>query len=156
MSNLIPYRDDDPLREMERMMETMRDFVRLGPAGNWYTQPSFTQLPVNVREEDNNLIVEASLPGISEDDVSINITGDVLTISAERQQESKKEGESWHIREFQYGRAARSIRLPQEVNAEHAEAELKDGILSIRIPVERPSRHKIEIKAKKAIEGKAE
>lgn len=156
MSNLIPYREDDPLREMERMIETMRDFVRLGPAGNWYTQPSFTQLPVNVREEGNNLLVEASLPGVSEDDISINITGDVLTISAERQKEAEKKDEGWHIREFQYGRASRSIRLPQEVNADRAEAELRDGILSISIPVERPNHHKIEIKAKKAIEGKAE
>lgn len=155
MSSLIPYQDDDPLREMDRMFENMRNFVRMGPAGNWYTQPGFTQLPLNVRQEENNLIIEAALPGISEEDLNINVTGDVLTIAAERQQESESERRSWHIREFQYGRAARSVRLPQEVNADGAEAELKDGILKIRFPIEHPGRHKIEIKPKKTLEGKA-
>ena len=156
MSSLVPYRRDDPFREMERMLDTMRDFVRLGPSASWYTQPSFTQLPINMREENNELIIEASMAGVSEDDIHIDVSDDILTITANRQEEHEQEGQHWHIREFRYGRASRSIRLPKEVNADRAEAHLEQGILTIRMPLERPSTQRIQIKPRKTVPGKAE
>ncbi|HLV44294.1 MAG TPA: Hsp20/alpha crystallin family protein [Aggregatilineales bacterium] len=156
MSSLIPYRDVDPLREMERMLETMRNFVRMGPAGNWYTQPGFTQLAINLSEKDNMLVVETAMPGVSEEDININVADDILTITADRQEKAERQDEQWHVREFQYGRVARSIRLPHAVNAGAAEAELQNGILTIRIPIDHPVRNRIEIKPRKMIEGKSE
>ena len=156
MSQMIPYRGDDPLREMERMLETMRNFVRLGPAADWYTQPGVTQLPINLIEEEGAVVVEAALPGVSEDDVSINLNDDILTISAEKREQSEGERGRWHVREFQYGRASRSIRLPQAVNPDKAEAELHHGVLTIRIPVEQASHRQIEIKPRKTAEGRTE
>ena len=156
MSSLIPYRDVDPLREMERMLETMRNFVRMGPAGSWYTQPGFTQLAINLSEKDNMLVVETPMPGVSEEDININVADDILTITADRQEKAERQDKQWHVREFQYGRVARSIRLPHAVNADAAEAELQNGILTIRIPIDHPVRNRIEIKPRKMIEGKSE
>lgn len=156
MSSMIPYRRDDPFREMERMLDSMRDFVRLGPSASWYTQPGFTQLPINMREENNELVIEAAMAGVGEDDIHIDVTDDILTITANRQEEHEREGQNWHLREFRYGRASRSVRLPREVNADRAEAELASGILTIRVPLEHPDRQRIKIRPRKTIEGKTE
>lgn len=147
---LIPYRDDDPFREMSRMLDTMRNFVRLGPSASWTIQPGTTQLPINVTDDDTTVTVEAALPGIDEESIDVSVSGDILTISAESERAREEGGEErgWYIRELHYGSVSRSVRLPAEVSADRAEATLENGILTITLPKEQPSEsRRITVKA---------
>lgn len=88
------------------------------------------------------------LPGMSEKDVSVQVDGDVLTVSGERHREEKTEGTEFHRVEHRYGAFARSVTLPQDVRGDEIEATFRNGVLTIVVPKAEPTRaRKIEIKA---------
>jgi HSP20 family protein len=92
--------------------------------------------PVSVAETANELIFTAELPGMSEENVSIDIENDVLTISGEKTEE-RTEGEedrSYHLWERTYGSFRRSFTLPRAVSTAEATAEFENGILEVRLP----------------------
>ena len=89
---------------------------------------------VEVLERGDKLLVRAELPGVSKDDVSVDITDDVLTIEGERRQESEDRGEGFYRSERSYGHFVRSIPLPEGVDSEKADAKFKDGVLEITLP----------------------
>lgn len=157
MSQLIPFREDDPFREMMRMMDAMRNWMErafFAPLTTWPTLAEVGTLAVNVREDENNVVVETAIPGVSEDDIDINVQGDTLTITAEAKAGREESREGWHLRELRYGKCSRAVRLPAEVNAEKATAELSNGILTITLPKAKPSPvHKIAVKAGKLLKG---
>lgn len=81
--------------------------------------------------EDDTYVLRAEMPGIDPDkDVTVKLDGDVLTIRGERREEQKDKNH----REFHYGAFSRSIRLPQEVQADQVKASYKDGVLEVRVP----------------------
>jgi len=103
--------------------------VRRGDGGIWAP-------PVSVAETGDELIFTAELPGLSENDVSIEIENDVLTISGEKTEE-RTEGEeerNYHVWERSYGSFRRSFTLPRAVNTADASAEFENGVLEIRLP----------------------
>jgi HSP20 family protein len=89
---------------------------------------------VDIKEEEGKLIVAADIPGIDKDEVSINIRGDMLEISAEKKEEKEEKEEGYIKRERRYRKFYRSIPLPAEVDKENVEASLKDGVLRIALP----------------------
>jgi len=92
--------------------------------------------PVSVSETADELVFTAELPGLNEDQVSIDLENDVLTISGEKIEE-RTEGEeerSYHLWERSYGSFRRSFSLPRAVNADEARAHFKNGVLEIRLP----------------------
>ena len=108
---------------------------------DWSTWPAMTgawrwgdNLPVDMYETDDAVVVKAALPGVHEDDIDIEERDGVLTIKAESKAEDEHDEYGWHIRERRYGMWQRSLRLPTEVKADKAKAELSDGILTITLP----------------------
>jgi HSP20 family protein len=89
---------------------------------------------VEVLEKGDKLVVRAEIPGVSKDDVSIDLTDDVLTIQGERRQEFEDRGEGFYRSERSYGRFLRSIPLPEGTDAEKAEARFNDGVLEVTLP----------------------
>jgi len=88
---------------------------------------------VDVFETKDDLMVRAELPGMTEKDVELSITGDVLTIKGERSgavdgQESVHRSERW------YGKFERSLTLPIPIQAEKVKATYRDGVLTIQLP----------------------
>jgi HSP20 family protein len=78
------------------------------------------------------------------------VTGDVLTIRGEAQQEEEKKDHAWHIREHHFGSFERSVALPVNVVSDRATAEFEDGVLTITLPKAEEVKPKtITIKAKK-------
>ncbi|MCH5376680.1 MAG: Hsp20/alpha crystallin family protein [Planctomycetes bacterium] len=137
----------EPWAEMNRLRDEMdRLFGRYGLA-----QPrSFGASvfpPLNLWEDDNNLYVEAELPGFELDELEIYVTGEnQLSIKGERQQPSS-EGGTWHRQERRHGHFQRSIELPSQVDTDRVSAEFKHGVLRITLsksPAARPRR--IEVK----------
>ncbi len=91
-------------------------------------------LAVDVSEDQENVYVRSSLPGFAKDEVSVEVHDSVLSIKAEHKAESEEKGEKYYRRERRFGSMSRSIALPSPVREGEAAAELKDGVLTVRIP----------------------
>ena len=85
-------------------------------------------------EADDAFVLKADLPGLSEDDVAIEVQDNVLTISGSRQAEHERKEQGWYRLERSYGSFSRSLTLPDGVDAEKVEAKFDRGVLEIRIP----------------------
>jgi HSP20 family protein len=102
---------------------------------------------LNLWEAGDELFVEAELPGLNMEQLEIYMTGNQLSITGERQLPPHEQG-VWHRQEREYGKFTRTIELPVEVNADAVSAELKHGVLLIRLPKSDAIKpRKIEVKA---------
>lgn len=116
----------DPFEEMQRLQDHLF-------GGRGLAKQAF-DIRVDIREEDGAFLVNADVPGMSAKDVHVDIEKNVLTIRGERKVE-KEEGEGAYRRvERQYGSFSRSFTLPETVDAEGISADLKDGVLALRLP----------------------
>ena len=115
-------------REVDRLFE---DFFDGGTRRFWGrgTEPA-----VEVCDTQDAVVVKAQVPGVSKDQLQVNITDDTLTLKGEMQEEEKKEGKNFHRQEFRYGAFERTVALPMAVQADKATAQLKDGVLEITLP----------------------
>lgn len=107
--------------------------------------------PVDLYETEEEVIVKASLPGVSPEDIDISISDDVLRIRAEvsEAREEGKEGEEVLLRERRFRSFYRSLRLPAAVDSDQAEAEIENGVLTLTMPkVEEAKPKTISVKAK--------
>lgn len=95
-----------------------------------------TTLPaVNVKETDDDYILEVAAPGMSKKDFKINFQNNVLTISSEKQEEKDEKEDSYTRREFCYQSFQRSFTVPHnDVDSEKISAAYADGILSVKLP----------------------
>jgi HSP20 family protein len=114
---------------------------------------------MDLAEEEAELVLTADLPGLTEEDLSIEIKDRVLTISGERRAEAEREGKAFHRVERSFGRFTRSLNLPAGVDPEGIAANFANGVLEVRIPKPEERRpHLIEIGSGggAAIEAEAE
>jgi HSP20 family protein len=95
-----------------------------------------TSLPaVNVKETDDDYIIEVAAPGMSKKDFKVNMQNNVLTISSEKQEEKNEEEDNYTRREFCYRSFQRSFTVPgHQVDSDKIKASYNDGILSINLP----------------------
>lgn len=142
---------------MNRMLERMRAIMDMPllPFDGDLLQRSDANLPaIDMTSDDKHVIVRAEVPGFKEDEVKVDVRGNVLTITAESKQEREDKQENWHIREMRYGKFARSVMLPEEVVFEKADATLENGILTVKLPKQKPSPvHQIAVKARNLLKG---
>ena len=89
---------------------------------------------VDIQERDGQLVVRADLPGLSKDDIKVEIKEDMLSIQGERKQEKKEEREGYFYNECSYGSFYRAVPLPEGVDASKATAEFHNGVLEIAMP----------------------
>ncbi|NOT55432.1 MAG: Hsp20/alpha crystallin family protein [Deltaproteobacteria bacterium] len=154
MRSSLPWKRKGEVQPVERRMENMvQDFFddvgrlweRELPA--WRTEAWGPALESHI--ENGNLIVKADLPGIDPKEVSISVTGNQLTIEGERKHEKKEEEKGYYYRELAYGKFARTMTLPEGVDAEKVKATYKDGVLRMTMPAPKaltPKRIQIEAK----------
>ena len=125
---------DDPFAEMERLSAEMnRAFQRFGITDGGQ-QAAGTYPAVDVWQDEDRLYIEAELPGMEIGDLEIYVTGgNQLTIRGERKPPTV-EGGTWHRQERGYGKFSRLLALPCDVKTDEVEAELKDGVLTVKLP----------------------
>lgn len=105
-------------------------------------------LPLDVIERDNEFIVHASVPGFDPSQIDISVQGDTLTIRGTMEQEQETRQETYYLRERRIGSFDRTIRLPASVNPDKAEAEYKNGVLTLHLPkVETAVTKKIKVRS---------
>ncbi|MDH3750316.1 MAG: Hsp20/alpha crystallin family protein, partial [Gammaproteobacteria bacterium] len=125
-----------------RWMETFEPFGMKWPMGI-DLERSFR---VDILDREKELVVRAELPGVEKDDVEVTVMGDRLMIEAEREFEEEEKKETFYRHELGFGELMRTIALPVEVDVEHIEAELKDGILNVILPkVQAAERHTVKV-----------
>jgi HSP20 family molecular chaperone IbpA len=92
------------------------------------------QLTVDVFHDDSHIIVQSTVAGVTPEDLDVSITNDMVTIRGERRRTHKVDPEDYFYQECYWGPFSRSIILPVEIDADRAEARIKNGILTIKIP----------------------
>lgn len=130
----------NPFGEMLSLREAMNQLLEesvIRPGTGFMTgtgNASTYSFPINVYQTDDDLKVEALLPGVSQEDVQIDVDRGVLTIAAKRHGWEPAEGQSWYLREIRPGAFTRSLSLPFPVETEHATAHFTNGVLTLTLP----------------------
>jgi|JI10StandDraft_1071094.scaffolds.fasta_scaffold2108528_1 HSP20 family protein len=117
----------DPFFELNRLQNDLARNADLPRSAAWAPTVDITEGP-------EAITVHAELPGIAPDDVKIDLENNVLTLRGERRIEKKKDEGTAHRVERFYGSFSRQFLLPRTVDAEKIEADLKDGVLTVRLP----------------------
>ena len=138
--------------EMNRLMNSFFD-----PANGGSNGPARRWVPaMDLVETDGAFVLKADLPGLSEDDVTVEVDGNVLTVKGERRAEHEDTREGYFRLERSFGSFARALTLPEGVDAEEVQASFDKGVLEVRIPKpeeRKPRRIEIGAGAQKTIEG---
>jgi HSP20 family protein len=101
---------------------------------------------VDLVEADDRYVLKADLPGLTAEDVTIEVTDDVLTVSGERHGETSEKRDGYVRLERHSGAFRRSVRLPEGVDAERVAASFEHGVLEVSIPKpEARKPHRVEI-----------
>ncbi|HEY84791.1 MAG TPA: Hsp20/alpha crystallin family protein [Chloroflexi bacterium] len=139
--NVAIQRADNPVYSLQREMNRLFDdffptdfglapFKEFGPGeGFGAFSPS-----VDIAETDKEIKVSTELPGLSEDDIEVSLSGDTLTISGEKKAEKEDKGKNYYRMERSYGSFRRAIPLPCEVETDKVNATFKKGVLNIVLP----------------------
>ncbi|WP_119068346.1 Hsp20/alpha crystallin family protein [Aggregatilinea lenta] len=141
MANLTRYNNPRSLAE-RRSANTPRTFDEMWDtlwrdAWNMFDRDADSRHlapAMDVVENENSVTIRVDLPGLDPGNVNVEVEGDTLTISGEMGDTVEKEGEQYHYRERSYGSFKRSLRLPDYVNAEKADASFKNGVLNLTLP----------------------
>ncbi|PSQ16957.1 heat-shock protein Hsp20 [Halobacteriales archaeon QS_8_69_26] len=131
----------NPFDEIEQMLERMSRQVEEGMSG----RAGLGSIPVDVRDEGEEFVVTADLPGYEADDVDLTLSGKRLEITGEREFGYEEDADYVH-RERRRSSVSRTVRLPEEVDPEAVEADLDDGVLTVHLPKAHTDEgHQIEI-----------
>jgi HSP20 family protein len=142
-------------REMDRLMDSFfeRGFGSLWREGgaqedDWQGRALWSP-QIDVQQRNDSVIVRADLPGVSKENVQVEVEGDALIISGQRREQREEGGDdqSYRLLERSYGSFYRSVPLPQGVDPDRIEAAMRDGVLTVTLPLAenaRPRRIQIQ------------
>ena len=103
--------------------------------------------PVDVRQEGDEWLIEAEVPGLSKEDIEITVENGVLTITGEINKSTEQKEPDYHLCERRHGKFSRSFKLPSTADGEQVNANLEQGILTLRIPTRAEAKpRRIEVK----------
>lgn len=111
------------------------DFFK--PWNEWFTTPwkGLSSVPaVNIEENENEYLVSLAAPGMSKDDFKIDVNGNMLTISSEKEETKEEKEKPFTRREYNYSSFSRSFTLPADVNREGIMARYENGVLKLSLP----------------------
>ena len=150
----------EPLREMATLQNEMNRLF-----GTFFDTPTTTAdgngfrrwIPaMDLVETDDHFVLRADLPGLTKDDVSIELEDRVLTVSGERKAEHEDRHEGYYRVERAFGSFSRSLTLPEGVEPDSVEASFDNGVLEVRIPKpeeRKPRKVEIGVGDRETIEG---
>ena len=119
----------EPMRELDRLFNTVFESPATDARALRRWMPA-----MDLVEAEGEFVLRADLPGLSEDDVKIELEDSTLTISGERRSEHETEDEGYYRLERATGAFSRSLTLPEGVDPEHVKASFDKGVLEVRIP----------------------
>lgn len=129
--NLEADQKDTPLLSLGKKINQQED---------WFNEDYEGELAVDVYQSGQNIIVKSTIAGVKIEDLEIYLHNDLLTIRGKRESGKEESGSDYFYKECYWGGFSRSIILPVEVQADHVEATLKNGILKIVMPIAQKSK----------------
>ncbi len=119
-----------------RMPGVFDDFFK--PWNEWFDggfENSMLSMPaVNITEQKDNYLVSLAAPGLKKEDFNINVDGNMLTISSEKEETKEEKDKKFTRKEYNYSSFSRSFTLPDKINKEKIEAKYENGLLKITMP----------------------
>ena len=149
MKALTPWaRAVSPWNELEQLQDRVNRVF--GLTTPFFEEPLAWKPAVNLKEEDNEYILSAELPGMELKDIEVDVDRDTLTLKGEKKHEHEETREGrWHIHERCYGSFERFFTLPRAVEADKVKAEFAEGILTVHLPKRKEALgRKVEISRK--------
>ena len=131
----------DPLFDLRRahlLMDRRRPRFFELPTENWSDNLADHRdwvIPLDIVRNEDNVTVHATLQGVNPDDIDVTVDDGVLSIKAETEADEERKDGDYVVRERRYGKFHRSMRLPENVDADHAEPHYENGALTIKLPV---------------------
>lgn len=114
-------------QEMDKLFSGLMD-----QQGQTYQSGVFP--PINVYEQDGTYVLTAELPGVSGADLDISVQGKTVNIKGERKAPAPADNVKYHRREREFASFSRAVGLPDELDADKVEAQLKNGVLTLALP----------------------
>jgi HSP20 family protein len=111
-----------------------------------WERPMSMMPAINMKDDGNQYLIEAEMPGLEDEDVEIEVHGRQITIKGKREQKEQKQGEQMYISERRYDSFYRTITLPQDANLDHITADYENGLLFITVqkdPGKKPRKIKV-------------
>jgi HSP20 family protein len=134
-----------PLR-LAQAMNRLFDESVVNPA---LLNPMAAALPLDVVASGDDYIITAAVPGLRAEDLHLEVLGDTVTLRGETAAPAEDDQAQWLLRERRFGKFARTLTLPTEVDGAKAEASIDNGVLTVRLPKAEAARPKsIKIQAK--------
>ena len=121
----------------ERMPFVFNDFFK--PWNEWFDNGGLFErrmnVPaVNITEQKDEYLVSLAAPGLKRDDFKLDVYGNMLTISSEKEENKEEKDKRFTRKEYSYSSFSRSFTLPEEINKEKIEAKYEEGVLKISLP----------------------
>lgn len=125
------------VKTSDRFPSVFDDFFK--PWNEWFTNGGMLSKPmnvpaVNVVENHNEYKVNLAAPGLKKSDFQIDVEGNMLTISSEKEESKEEKDEQYTRKEFSYSSFSRSFSLPEDVKQDKIEAVYEEGVLKISLP----------------------
>lgn len=124
-------------KKTEFMPSVFDDFFK--PWNNWFENDFFTgrsmNVPaVNIIDNKEDFVVSLAVPGMKKDDFNIDVEGNMITISCDKEEKKEEKDSRYTRKEYNYSSFSRSFTLPDEVMKEKIEARYEDGVLKLMLP----------------------
>ena len=135
----------DPISALREEMNDLRARLWGDDDDSWFAGSIVPSLDLS--ETDTAVQVRMDLPGMNAKDIDIQMSGNVLSVSGQRQEEKEEKGRTFHRIERRYGNFSRSVTVPCAVAESEVAAEYRDGVLTIILPkTEESKAHKVVVK----------
>lgn len=134
--SLVRWQPQQEILSLRNAMNRLFDDSFFG-TGSLFDAPfvsTSASVALDVVEQDNELLVRAAVPGFEPEQIDISVQGNLLTLTGKVEQKSENEKETYHLREYSSRSFHRAVRLPVEVDSDKANAEYKNGILTLHLP----------------------
>jgi HSP20 family protein len=136
-----PFTGLEPFPGLTAFQETMNRLFAEPNGRPWIP-------PVDIVENENELVVKADVPDIKFEDIDVKIENGTLTLRGERNAEKISDKGGWHRMERSYGTFERAFTLPESVDPEHVKADYKNGTLTVTLPkkeIAKPRQVKVDV-----------
>ena len=135
----LDRQDGDVFDQMQKMMEELQN------KGMGFANELTQSTPIDIREEDGQIIVSADMPGVEKEEINVKADEDKVEISAESSAEVKEENEKYFRKERRSRKFRRTVPWPRSIDPDTVTAEYEDGVLEVSAEAEEDSGMNVEV-----------
>lgn len=128
--SLVRFYPLSDVNSLHRQMNRLFDEL----SNTWEQVPTVGNIPLELFDDGDNLILKAVIPGMNKDDIDISVSRQNLKISGEYHQKAEEKENNYYLSEFNYGKFERTINLPVDIKNTEVTADYNDGILTLTLP----------------------